>query len=89
MEESASCDGVRIGQLIHYQAELSISSCKLGYQQKRFKIKPQDLSDSMVVDVEINCDCDCHDKVCISVTSCYGYNIRNYKSSNKHYSTYV
>ena len=69
--DSAVCDTVGIGQEIHYKAEISISSCELGNRHKRFKIKPADLSDSMIVDVEINCACECHDEVslsyCISV----------------------
>ena len=61
--DSAVCDTVGIGQEIHYKAEISISSCELGNRHKRFKIKPADLSDSMIVDVEINCACECHDEV--------------------------
>lgn len=61
--DSAVCESVGIGQEIHYKAEISIASCAQGNRNKKFKIKPADLSDSMIVDVEIICACECDDEV--------------------------
>lgn len=56
------CGAAHIGQLIHFEAEITIDTCT-GNGRHRFAIKPDDLSESVQIDVDISCDCDCGDEV--------------------------
>ena len=62
MEESNICGSAHIGQHISFEAEISIDRCTASGTYN-LAIKPTDLTESINIELDTTCQCDCEDEV--------------------------
>ncbi|GBP10848.1 Integrin beta-PS [Eumeta japonica] len=55
------CDGLKVGDVVHFTAEITLKECPKDPNEwkQTFKIHPVGVSDSLIVELEMLCDCPC------------------------------
>ncbi|GBP10841.1 Integrin beta-PS [Eumeta japonica] len=55
------CDGLKVGDVVHFTAEITLKECPKDPKEwkQTFKIHPVGVSDSLIVELEMLCDCPC------------------------------
>lgn len=61
MEKARICKGLKVGDTVNYEVEIEVTSCPTNPKHRRqtFQISPIGLSETLVVDLELICECDC------------------------------
>lgn len=59
--ETKKCDGLRVGDVVSFQAEIVVIKCPLNSNdwKKTFDINPVGLNESLTIDLEMLCECPC------------------------------
>ncbi|RWS10657.1 integrin beta-PS-like protein, partial [Dinothrombium tinctorium] len=60
-KQTSNCTDLRVGTTVEYDVEIEVLRCpdKMSNWNQSFVIKPVALSDQLIVDLEIICECDC------------------------------
>ncbi|KAL6266653.1 hypothetical protein P5V15_003493 [Pogonomyrmex californicus] len=61
MLERQECEGLRVGNVIEFEVVLKLTECPKDPKDWRqtMEIKPRDLNESLIIDLEMICDCPC------------------------------
>ncbi|CAH0754478.1 unnamed protein product [Bemisia tabaci] len=59
--QTNKCDGLKVGTVVRFQAEIEVKACPEDRRdwKQRFQIYPVGINESLIVDVEMQCDCSC------------------------------
>ncbi|EFN88858.1 Integrin beta-PS [Harpegnathos saltator] len=59
--ERRECEGLRVHNNIEFEIVLKVTECPMNQEdwKQTVVIKPRDLNENLIIDVEIICDCDC------------------------------
>lgn len=53
------CSNIQVGKTVDFTATIKLLKCTKNSTRKTIAIKPQGLNESIIVDLEMICDCDC------------------------------
>ncbi|XP_045025979.1 integrin beta-PS isoform X1 [Daphnia magna] len=61
MVQTNKCDGLKVGTVVNFTARIELSGCPIDPKEWRqlFQIYPVGINESLVVDLQMLCDCDC------------------------------
>ncbi|XP_012282811.1 integrin beta-PS [Orussus abietinus] len=62
--ETSKCDGLKVGTKVEFIAEIEVTSCPANKSEwkQRFDIYPVGINETLTVNLEMLCDCDCEHK---------------------------
>lgn len=73
LQQTNKCDGLKVGTEVRFQAEVEVKACPENPAEwkQTFQIYPVGINESLVVDLEMICDCPCeHPGHPVSTGSC-------------------
>jgi integrin beta 1 len=53
------CTNIHVGEIVNFTATITPLACTKGSTRKTISIKPEALDESIIIDLEVLCDCDC------------------------------
>lgn len=61
--ETNKCGGLKVGEVVSFTAQISVSACPKDPREwkQTFQIYPVGLDESLTVNLEMLCSCDCED----------------------------
>ena len=79
MVQTNKCDGLKVGDIVKFEAEVEVTSCPTDPEKwkQTFKIYPVGINESLIVDLEMLCSCPCERRGHpVSYEQQYNYNFR-------------
>ncbi|KAE8742436.1 hypothetical protein FOCC_FOCC011990 [Frankliniella occidentalis] len=61
LKQTNKCDGLKVGTLVKFAADIEVTSCPANRDEwkQTFQIYPVGINESLVIDLEMICDCAC------------------------------
>lgn len=74
LTKTNTCDGLEKGQVVDFEVDISVSKCPANQSEWRqtFKVYPVGLDESMIIEVEMLCECECEKSAYEAAPECNG-----------------
>lgn len=61
LKQTSKCDGLKVGTLVKFHADIEVTRCPADPAEwkQTFQIYPVGINESLVIDLEMICDCAC------------------------------